>query len=153
MRRCNNPLLTPGRCLNFGFFVSHWGHVYAFSVVCPDGRLSIMRRLWNGTGWKMVTAMNESLNGWAQRNAFGAIVVLIIRTVCVAVGLALIALAVPIGFLTPFIPIGLPTGLLGLVLVAAASKTLHTYITNTLRRFPWVWKRVRFAFGEKEPAE
>lgn len=101
----------------------------------------------------MVTAMNESLNGWAQRNAFGAVVVLIIRAVCITVGLTLMVLAVPIGMLTPFIPIGIPMGFLGLVLVAAASKTLHTYITNTLRRFPWVWKRVRFAFGEKEPAE
>ena len=44
-------------------------------------------------------------------------------------------------------------GLFGLVLVAAASKTAHTFITDGLRRFPWVWKRVRFAFGEKDAAE
>ncbi|WP_300545741.1 hypothetical protein [Maricaulis sp.] len=97
--------------------------------------------------------MNDSLNGWAQRNAFGAVVVLVIRAVCVAFGMALMVLAIPLGFVTPFIPIGLPMFLFGLILVAAASKTLHTYITNTLRRFPWLWKRVRFAFGEKEAAE
>ena len=70
VRGCNNPQQTLGRCPNFGVFVSHWGHVYAFSVVCPDGRTAegCARRL--GTGLEMVTAMNESLNGWAQRNAF-----------------------------------------------------------------------------------
>jgi hypothetical protein len=101
----------------------------------------------------MVTAMNESLNGWAQRNAFGAVVVLVIRGICIVFGLLLMALSVPIGILTPFIPIGLPMGLLGLILVAAASKTAHRFITNQLRRVPWIWKHVRFAFGEKEPAE
>jgi len=97
--------------------------------------------------------MNESLNGWARSHPIGAFVVLIIRGICVALGLALMALAVPVALVTPIIPIGLPMGFFGLVLVAAASKTLHTYITNTLRRFPWIWKRVRFAFGEKEAAE
>jgi|TARA_R110000868_G_scaffold76499_2_gene219884 hypothetical protein len=97
--------------------------------------------------------MNESLNGWARSGAFGAAVVLIIRTVVISVGVLLMIISVPIGLLTPFIPVGLPLGLLGLVLVAAASKTAHTVITNMLRRSPWVWSKVRFAFGEKDPAE
>lgn len=102
----------------------------------------------------MVTAMNESLNGWAQRNAFGAVVVLVIRGICIAVGLALMILAVPVALLTPIIPIGLPMGFLGVILVAAASKTLHGYITGFLRQFPWLWTRVRGAFGERDhPAE
>jgi hypothetical protein len=100
----------------------------------------------------MVAAMNESLNGLARSNAFGAAVVLVIRAVCVAVGLALMFIAVPIGFFTPFLPIGLPIGILGLILVAAASKTLHRVITRFLQRFPWLWRRVRFAFGEKGEA-
>ena len=97
--------------------------------------------------------MNESLNGWARSGAFGATVVFFIRMIVIFLGVLLMILAVPIGFLTPFIPVGLPLGLLGLVLVAAASKTAHTFITNMLRRSPWVWSKVRFAFGEKDPAE
>ena|GEM_PF-1222662 len=107
------------------------------------------------TGLEMVEAMNEQLNGLARSNAFGAAIVLVIRAIAVALGLALMAIAVPIGLLTPILPIGAMIGLLGLIIVAAASKTLHTWITNMLRRFPWLWKRVRWAFGEKDadPAE
>ena len=97
--------------------------------------------------------MNEALNGLARSNAFGAALVFIIRTVVISVGVILMILAVPVAFLTPLIPLGLPMGLFCLVLVAAASKTAHTVITDGLRRFPWVWKRVRFAFGETEAAE
>ncbi len=99
----------------------------------------------------MVTAMNESLNGWAQRNAFGAVVVLVIRAIVITMGIVLMAIGAVLAPLP--IPLGVPSFLLGLVLVAAASKTAHHFITNQLRRFPWLWKRIRFAFGEKEPAE
>ncbi len=99
--------------------------------------------------------MNEQLNGLARSNAFGAAIVLVIRAIIVAIGLALMVLAVPIGLVTPFLPIGAMIGFLGLIMVAGASKTLHGYITRTLRRWPWLWKRVRWAFGEKDgnPAE
>lgn len=101
--------------------------------------------------------MNDALNGLAQRNAIGAFFVLIIRAVILAMGLVLIVASVPIAILTPFpfVPIGAFVFLFGLILVAGASKTLHTKITNTLRRIPWLWKRVRFAFGEgkADPAE
>lgn len=103
-------------------------------------------------GLEMVTAMNEQLNGWARSNAFGAVVVLVIRAVAVALGLALMAIAVPVGLLTPILPIGAMIGFVGLVLVAAASKTLHGWITQMLKRFPWLWKRVKWAFGEKDKA-
>ncbi len=98
----------------------------------------------------MVAEMNEHLNGLAQKNAFGAAIVLVIRTIIVALGLALMAIAVPIGLLTPILPIGAAIGFIGLIMVAAASKTLHRIITRTIKRFPWLWKRVRWAFGEKE---
>tara|TARA_R110000868_G_scaffold130277_1_gene339904 strand:- start:10269 stop:10562 length:294 start_codon:yes stop_codon:yes gene_type:complete len=97
--------------------------------------------------------MNEALNGLARSNAFGAALVFVIRAVVISVGVILMVLAVPVGLLTPIIPVGVSMGLLGLVLVAAASKTAHTMITDGLRRVPWVWKRVRFAFGEKDAAE
>ncbi len=98
----------------------------------------------------MVAAMNEQLNGLAQKNALGAAIVLVIRAIFVALGLALIAIAVPVGLLTPILPIGAMIGFVGLIMVAAASKTLHRMITNTIKRFPWLWKRVRWAFGEKD---
>ena len=105
----------------------------------------------------MVAAMNESLNGWARSHPIGAFVVLIIRGICIAVGLLLMMISVPVAILTPFplVPIGAFVGLMGLILVAGASKTLHGKITEMLRKVPWLWKRVRWAFGEKDadPAE
>jgi len=102
----------------------------------------------------MVAAMNESLNGWARSHPIGAAIVLVIRTILVSLGIVLMAISVPVALLTPIIPVGAFIGLLGLVIVAAASKTAHNWVTNFLKRFPWVWRRVRFAFGEKkEPAE
>lgn len=98
--------------------------------------------------------MNETLNTWAKQHPVSAFLVLVIRMVLVAFGVVLMAAAVPVGIVTPFLPVGAFIGLLGLILVAAASKTLHRKITNVLRRFPWLWKRVRPLFGEKaEPAE
>jgi hypothetical protein len=97
----------------------------------------------------MVAIMNESLDGIARSHPILGMLVLVLRTVLVAVGLALMAISIPVGIVTPFLPIGLPLGLLGLILVAAASKTAHTFITNQLRRWPWLWNKIRFAFGEK----
>ena len=98
--------------------------------------------------------MNETLNGWAQRHPVTALLVLVIRMVLVAFGVVLMAAAVPVGIVTPFLPVGIPLFLFGLIVVAAASKTLHHHITRFLRRFPWLWRRISFAFGEKrEPAE
>lgn len=94
--------------------------------------------------------MNEHLEGLARSNAFGAALVLVIRAIIVALGLVLMAIAVPIGILTPILPIGAMIGFFGLILVAAASKTLHRAITNGLRRWPWLWSKVRWAFGEKD---
>ncbi|MBR9826408.1 MAG: hypothetical protein GYB36_11500 [Alphaproteobacteria bacterium] len=94
--------------------------------------------------------MNEHLEGLARSNAFGAALVLVIRAIIVALGLILMAISVPIGILTPILPIGAMIGFVGLIMVAAASKTLHSYITKALKRFPWLWKRVRWAFGEKD---
>jgi hypothetical protein len=100
----------------------------------------------------MVAAMNESLNGWAKSHPIGAFVVLIIRGVCIIIGLLLMLISVPVAILTPFplVPIGAFVGLAGLILVAGASKTLHAKITDLLRKVPWLWKRVRWAFGEKD---
>ena len=45
--------------------------------------------------------MNEHLNGLAQKNAIGAVVVMVIRAIIVALGLALMVIAVPICFFVP----------------------------------------------------
>ena len=98
--------------------------------------------------------MNETLNGWAKQHPIGGAVVLVLRAVFAALGLALVALAIP---LTPLpIPLGIPFFALGLILLAAASTTAHRLITGVLRRYPFIWRRVRFAFGGRkkdEPAE
>jgi uncharacterized membrane protein YbaN (DUF454 family) len=101
--------------------------------------------------------MNEALNGLAKKHPMGAALVAVIRAILVVLGFILMIIAVPIGFLTPILPIGAIIGLFGLVLVATASKTLHRKITNGLRRLPWLWKHVGHLFGEKSkkagPAE
>lgn len=94
--------------------------------------------------------MNEQLNGLARSNALGAAVVLVIRAIIVAVGLVM--MAVGLVFAPLPIPLGLPLFVLGMILTAAASKTLHRFFTNILKRFPWLWRRIRFAFGEKGEA-
>ena len=94
--------------------------------------------------------MNEQLNGWARSTAFGAVVVLVIRAVAVAFGLALMAIGV---VMTPLpIPVGIPLLVLGMLISAAASKTLHRIITGLLRRNPWIWRKVRWAFNDKDKA-
>ena len=103
----------------------------------------------------MDAVMNDALNGFARKSPIAAAIVVIIRAVIISICLLFMALSVPVAILTPIIPVGIPLGLLGLFMVAAASKTAHRIITNRLRRFPWIWKHVRKSFGEKdgEPAE
>lgn len=52
------------------------------------------------------------------------------------VGLVLLVLSVPIGMLTPFIPVGLPMAILGLVLVGRNSRFGKGVIVTTARRYP-----------------
>ncbi len=52
------------------------------------------------------------------------------------VGLILVILAVPIGALTPFIPVGLPMAILGMVLIGRNSRLGKGMIATTARRYP-----------------
>ncbi|MEL7480669.1 MAG: hypothetical protein AAGJ29_03835 [Pseudomonadota bacterium] len=52
------------------------------------------------------------------------------------IGLALIILSVPIGFLTPFLPIGLPMGIAGAALLARNAVWGQRLIGWMLRRHP-----------------
>lgn len=75
---------------------------------------------------------------------------MLVRAVGVALGIFMMAIAPLLALATPILPVGLPVFILGLLLVAATSKTAHRIITNYLRRHPGLWNRVKRAFGEHE---
>lgn len=88
-------------------------------------------------------AMNEPANGWGRKQMNGVFQA-VIRAIGVALGLFLVVIAIPFA-LTP-IPLGLPLLILGLLMLAATSKTAHTFITGWLKRHPGVWERVKHIF-------
>lgn len=51
-------------------------------------------------------------------------------------GLLLLILSVPIGILTPFIPVGLPIAIVGLVLIGRNSRFGRGILIRTARRRP-----------------
>ena len=61
---------------------------------------------------------------------------LIGRQFLALVGLVLVILSVPIGFLTPFLPIGLPIGVFGSALLARNSVWGQRLIRYLLKRYP-----------------
>ena len=67
-----------------------------------------------------------------------------------ALGLALMFIAIPFA-VTP-IPLGLPLLILGALLLAACSKTAHAAIVALLKRWPWLWSKVKGLFGDKDDA-
>jgi len=80
------------------------------------------------------------------RNPIAGLIFTVARALAVAFGLFLVVIAIPIIPLP--IPLGLPLLILGLVILAAASKTAHGVITGGLKRWPWLWSRIKRAFGE-----
>ena len=60
------------------------------------------------------------------------------RQVLALIGLFMIALSIPIGLLTPLIPIGLPFGILGVVLLGRNSVWGHRWMESVLKRHPRV---------------
>ncbi|WP_162173859.1 hypothetical protein [Hyphomonas johnsonii] len=61
-----------------------------------------------------------------------------LRQVLAIVGLLMIAMSIPIGILTPLIPIGLPFGILGVVLLGRNSVWGHRWMESVLARHPKV---------------
>jgi len=61
---------------------------------------------------------------------------LIGRQTLALIGLLLVILSVPIGFLTPFLPIGLPIGMFGSALLARNSVWGQRLIKHLLTRYP-----------------
>jgi len=58
------------------------------------------------------------------------------RQALALIGLFLVILSVPIGFVTPFLPIGLPIGIFGSALLARNSIWGQRLIRYLLRRYP-----------------
>ncbi len=60
------------------------------------------------------------------------------KAVLSIIGIVLLILSFPIGVLTPFIPVGLPMAILGLVLIGRNSRYGKGMILSTARRHPRV---------------
>lgn len=58
------------------------------------------------------------------------------RQALALIGLLLVILSIPIGFLTPFLPIGLPVGIFGSALLARNSVWGQNLIRHWLQRYP-----------------
>ncbi|MEL6861886.1 MAG: hypothetical protein AAGL09_10080 [Pseudomonadota bacterium] len=83
----------------------------------------------------------------------------LVRQAFALLGLLLIAIAVPIAFVTPLLPIGLPIAILGVVLLGRNSLWGRRWMEGVLERHPrverfapnWMMKAV---FGrEKRPSK
>jgi len=65
---------------------------------------------------------------------------IVVRQALALVGLFLVILSIPIGFLTPFLPIGLPIGVLGSALLARNSVWGQQLIKGILERYPKLYR-------------
>lgn len=90
--------------------------------------------------------MSETSNP-GPGNPITNVIGLLFRAVGVAVGLFLLVISIPLA-VTP-IPLGIPLFAISLLILAGTSKTAHKFITNQLKKYPAVWRRVRSFFGEK----
>lgn len=96
--------------------------------------------------------MNETLNNMS-RNPIGGVIVTVLRMIGVALGLAFMFISLPLAIITPFVPVGLPLFVFGLLLLAGSSARAHRMITGYLKRHPGIWRRVRKLFGDKDEDE
>ncbi|MEE2525287.1 hypothetical protein V0U79_02840 [Hyphobacterium sp. HN65] len=96
--------------------------------------------------------MNETLNNMS-RGPIGGVIVTVLRMIGVALGLALMFISLPLAIVTPFVPVGLPLFVFGLLMLAGSSARAHRVITGFLKRHPGLWQRVRKLFGDKDEDE
>ncbi len=95
----------------------------------------------------------------APLGAVGLGVRTLIRQACALLGLVLIGISIPIAFVTPFLPIGLPIGIVGVILLGRNSLWGRRWMEGILDRHPrverfapnWLMKAV-FA-RSKRPAK
>jgi hypothetical protein len=60
------------------------------------------------------------------------------RQVLAVVGLVHIAVAIPVGIATPFIPVGLPIAIIGVILLGRNSVWGRRWMESVMERFPYV---------------
>lgn len=83
----------------------------------------------------------EPPRGTKGPNTSNSIVGLIrrlLRPILAGLGLVLIVIAIPIAWLTPFLPIGLPLGIIGVVLLGTNSVWGRNWMEGVLHRHPWI---------------
>ena len=73
---------------------------------------------------------------WRRRSLGVESVRRIGRQAIALIGLLLVILSIPLGFLTPFIPIGLPMGIFGAALLARNSVWGQRLILGLINRYP-----------------
>jgi len=74
----------------------------------------------------------------APLGVFGSGVRTLVRQAFAMLGLGLIAVAIPIAFVTPLLPIGLPIAILGVVLLGRNSLWGRRWMEGVLERHPRV---------------
>lgn len=81
-----------------------------------------------------------------------------VRQILALIGLCLIVLSVPVAFATPFIPVGLPMAIVGVVLLGRNALWGRRWMESVLKRHPriermapnWLMKRV---FGREKRSD
>ena len=94
--------------------------------------------------------MNEPTHGWGRKQMVGVLHA-VLRAIGLVLGIFLVVIALPLFFLP--IPLGIPLAALGLILIAATSKTAHNAITGYLKRHPGIWERVKHLFDRFQKDE
>ncbi len=95
----------------------------------PKFRLQVVR---NSVG----DASNQSQETNAQVGRISSSFRTVLRQGFAILGLFLIGLSIPIGFLTPFLPIGLPIGIVGVVLLGRNSVWGKRWMEGLLVKHP-----------------
>ncbi len=65
------------------------------------------------------------------------------KRLAIAFGVALMVVSIPIGLVTPFLPIGLPLLLIGAAIVLNSSDTAKRAFVRWRRRYPETGRRLR----------
>ncbi|MEM9669804.1 MAG: hypothetical protein AAF950_12840 [Pseudomonadota bacterium] len=89
--------------------------------------------------WKSDISQETSVGSRPEakpRIGLGSGVRVLFRQVLALIGLFLVVISVPLGFLTPFLPIGLPIGILGAALLARNSVWGQQLIRHLLNKYP-----------------
>ena len=83
----------------------------------------------------------------------------VIRQVLAGIGLLLIIIAIPIAWATPFLPFGLPLGIVGVILLGTNSVWGRNWMEGVLHKHPWIermapnWLMHKVFQREKRPPE